>query len=475
MTTTSATSSVTSLLNSSSGSGSKGTGNSILSAAGVGSGLDVTSIVTALVNAKQAAPQAQITSKTNQTNSLLTGLSTLKSALTSLQTAATALSDASTFNSYAGTLADASIGSVSTRSNALPGSYALDVTQLATAQKRSSAAYASGTAIGGGTLNISIGTASVSVDVSATASLTDIATAINGASGNPGVTATVVNGASGSQLLLSSNKTGVANGFTISAASGSSAGLGSLATSLNTAGSNEAKDAQLTLDGISISSASNAVSGAIDGVTVNLTTTGTTQLVVKQDTSVAQAAVAGFVTAYNSYVSAVGSLASYDSTTRTSGVLLGDSTLNSVQRQISSVLSSAVPGNSIGSLVSLGMTRAADGTISLDSTKLTSALGANPAAVQDLFGGSKGYATRLNAAIDGFTSSSGIIATRQKSLTASLSKLSDQQTALNSRMSVYQQQLQAEYTNLDTLMSSLNTTSSFLSTTLAQLTNPSKN
>ncbi|HWU76122.1 MAG TPA: flagellar filament capping protein FliD [Rhodanobacter sp.] len=447
--------------------GSVGTG--ILSSAGIGSGLDVNSIVTALVNAKEAGPQAQISNKATQTNATLAGLASLNSSLTSLQSALSALTSQNTFSSYNATLADATIGTTSTMSNALPGSYALNVTQLATAQKRSSDAYDKSAAIGSGTLTIGVGTASLDVSVSATDTLSDIANNINRASNNPGVSATVVYGASGAQLLLSSSKTGVANGFSISAGSGSSAGLGTLATKLGTAGSSEAQDAKLTLDNIAITSASNSVSGAIDGVTLNLAATGSTTLTVTQDTSVATKAVNDFVDAYNSYATTVSSLSSYDATSHAAGVLLGDSTLSSVQRQISSLLSSKVAGNSIGSLASLGITRAADGSMSADAGKLDAALKANPNAVQDLFAGSNGYATRLNASLDSFTGPGGIIGTREQSLNDSLSKLNTQQSQLDARMTVYETQLRNQYTALDSLMAKLNNTSSYLTGALKAL------
>lgn len=444
-------------------------GSGILSSAGVGSGLDVNSIVTALVNSKKAGPQAQITNKATQTNTTLTGLASLSSALTSLQSALSTLTRTSTFSSYNAVLSDASIGTTSTLPNAQAGSYALDVTQLATAQKRSSDAYGATAAIGNGTLTIGVGSNSFNLDVSPTDTISAIATAINHASDNPGVTATVVNGVDGAQLLLSSSKTGVANGFTVSADSGSSSGLSTLATKLGTAGSSEAQDAKLTLDGISITSASNGVSGAIDGVTINLAKTGSTQLTVSQDTSAATTAVQGFVDAYNSYASTVSSLSSYDPVTKSAGVLLGDTLLTSVQRQISSLLSSKVVGNSIGSLASLGIARSANGSLTLDSAKLSSALSSSPSAVQDLFAGPNGYATRLNTALDSFTASDGVIATREKSLNDSLGKLTTEQTALDARMTTYETQLRNQYTALDTLMSKLNNTSSYLTGALAQL------
>lgn len=463
------TSPITTSTGSSGLSSTNSPGSGLLSSAGIGSGLDVDAIITALVNAKQAGPSQQISNQTTQLQAQEAGLTALGSALNSLQTTLGKLGSSLTFNSYTATLGDSTLGSTSTLPNAQPGSYSVTVNHLATAQKRASAAYTSGSAVGAGTLTVNVGNQSMNLDVSATDSLSTIATAINQSSGNPGVQATIVNGANGAQLLLTSTKTGVANGFSVSAGSGSSAGLSSLATTLNTAGSNEASDASLSVDGIAVTSASNSVSGVLNGVTLNLTATGSTTLTVSQDTSGVTGAISDFVNAYNSYISTVGTLSSYDQNSKQGGVLLGDTTLMSVQRQVNSMLSGSVPGNSIGSLAALGIARNADGTLSADSGKLSSALQSNPGAVQDLFAGPNGYATRLNSVLDGFTSSNGVLATRTTSIQGQLSNLGQESTALNARMSVYEAQLRQQYTALDTLMSSLNNTSSYLTTSLKQL------
>ncbi|MEY2169446.1 MULTISPECIES: flagellar filament capping protein FliD [unclassified Rhodanobacter] len=446
-------------------------GSGLLSSAGIGSGLDVNAIITALVNAKQAGPAQQISSQTTQLQAQEAGLTALGSALNSLQTTLGKLGSSLTFTTYAATLGNTALGTTSTLPNAQPGSYNLTVNHLATAQTRASSAYASGSAVGAGTLTVSVGNQSMNLNVSATDSISSIATAINQSSGNPGVQATIVNGANGAQLLLTSTKTGVANAFSVSAGSGSSAGLSSLATTLNTAGSNEASDASLSIDGIAVTSASNSVSGALNGVTLNLVATGSSTLTVSQDTSAVTGAVSDFVNAYNSYISTVGTLSSYDPSSKQGGVLLGDTTLMSVQRQVNSVLSSSVPGNSIGSLAALGITRNADGTLSSNSSTLGSALQSNPGAVQDLFAGTNGYATRLNSMLDGFTASNGILATRTASIQSQLSNLSQQSTALTARMNVYATQLRQQYTALDTLMSSLNNTSSYLTSSLQAMLN----
>jgi flagellar hook-associated protein 2 len=209
----------------------------------------------------------------------------------------------------------------------------------------------------------------------------------------------------------------------------------------------------------------------MDGVTLNLTGTGTNTLTVAQDNTAATNAIQGFVTAYNSYASTVAQLASYDPSTGNAGVLLGDTTLSSLQRQMASVMSNAVAGNSIGTLANLGITRNPDGTLNLDNNKLAAAFQSNSGAVKSLFTGTNGYATTLNTALNSYTSASGVISTRMNSLNNTLTQLSQQQTALNKRMATYQNQLQQQYTALDTLMSSLNNTSSYLTTALAQLNN----
>ena len=450
-------------------SGSLGT-SALLSSAGIGSGLNVNAIITALVNAQQAGPAQQISNQTTQLQAQEAGLTALSGSLSSIQSTLSALTSNITYNTYNATFSNTAIGSATTLPNAQPGTYSVVVSHLATAQSRTSGAYATGSAVGAGTLTVSVGSNSMNITVGATDSISTIASAINQSSSNPGVQATIVNGSNGAQLLLTSTKTGVANGFTVTAGSGSSSGLSSLATTLNTAGSNEASDASLSINGIAATSASNAVSGVLDGVTLNLTATGSTTMTVSQDTTAVTGAINDFVSAYNSYVSTAATLNSYDPTSKQAGVLLGDSTLMSVQSQINSILSNGVAGNSIGSLAALGIARNADGTLSVNSNTLNTALQSNPSAVQNLFAGSNGYATVLNSTLDGFTSGNGVITSRTNSIQQQLTNLSQESAALTARMNTYAAQLRQQYTALDTLMSSLNNTSTYLTTQLSALT-----
>jgi flagellar hook-associated protein 2 len=136
---------------------------------------------------------------------------------------------------------------------------------------------------------------------------------------------------------------------------------------------------------------------------------------------------------------------------------------------LGSVLSGGVAGNGIGSLASMGITRNADGTLAISTSKMGDAIKADPSAVQDLFAGPGGYATQLADVLGGFTDSDGVLAARSASISKQLADLSQQSGALDSRMAVYEAQLRQQYTALDTLMSSLNNTSSYLASSLKQL------
>lgn len=469
----SAISGASSTSTSSSGSSSGNiSGTGLLSSLGLGTGLDVNAIITALVNAQEAGPQAQITNQTNQDNNKIAGLTALQTALSGVQSALNELTSSTTYSTFNATLSTTTLGTVSTLPDAAPGTYNLNVTQLATAQKSASAAQPALATVGTGTLNITVAGKTMNVTVGATDTLSAIATSINNGSDNPGVTATIVAGVNGNQLVLTSKSTGTANAFSVSADSSSSSGVTALASSLNTP-TTAATDAKLTIDGISIDSPTNSVSGALTGVTLNLATTGTSQLTVAQSTTPISTAVNDFVSAYNTYASTVSQLQSYNSTTKVAGVLLGDATLSAVQSQIASVLGSKVSASSIGSLASLGITRNADGSLALNATTLANTLSSNPSSVQQLFTGTNGIATRLSTLVSGFNSSSGALQSRINNLNKDLTGLSSQQTALNARMAVYQQQLVKQYTSLSSLMSSLNNTSSYLTQAMNALTGTS--
>jgi flagellar hook-associated protein 2 len=450
----------------SSGSVANISGTGILSSLGLGSGLDVSSIISALVNAAESGPQSQITNQTNSDDNQIAGLTALSTALTGLQTALSELTSSSTYQTYdaafsANSTSASGVGTATTLPDASPGTYNVSVSQLAAAQTSISSPTASGNAVGGGSLDITVGANTMDVTVSSSDDLETIASNINNASDNPGVTASVVAGTNGEQLVLTSTETGTANAFTVSAGTNSSSGLTTLASQLD-APTTAAANAELTVDGIPATSSTNTVTGVLTGVTMDLTSTGSSTLTISQSTTPITTAVNDFVTAYNTYNSEVSELDSYNSTTGEAGVLLGDPTLNAIQNQINQVISSTVQGNSIGNLATLGITRNSDGSLSLNDVTFADALSSDPSTIQNLFASTNGIGTQLNNLVTNYSSSSGIIQTRINDLNSNVTDLQTQQTALNARMATYQEQLVQQYSNLDTLMTSLDNTSSYL-------------
>jgi flagellar hook-associated protein 2 len=390
-----------------------------ISSPGVGSNLDVSGIVAKLM-AVESKPLTVLQQKEASFQAKLSAYGTLKGSLSSFQTAVAGLADASKFQSLTATASDSSVLSASTSGTAVPGSYSISVGTLAQAQTISSAAQASSTtAIGTGastTLTFQFGTisggtltngaysgstftqdatqASGTVVIDSTNnSLQGIRDAINKA--GIGVTASIVNdGSSGNayHLLLTSNNTGLSKSMKITS-SGGDASVTSLlaydpAGTQNLTQTTAAQNASLTVNGLSISSASNAVTGAISGVTLNLTKAGSTSLTVANNSASVVTAVQGLVTAYNSINTTLNALTRYNTTTKTGGVLLGDASIQSIQARIRSTLSNALSGvgsNSLVNLSQVGLSFLKDGSLSLDTSKLQSALSSNYSDFASLF------------------------------------------------------------------------------------------
>ncbi|GAP65252.1 flagellar hook-associated protein 2 [Mizugakiibacter sediminis] len=450
---------------------------------GIGSGLDVNSLVSQLVAADKQPLQGQIDSQRGSVQSQLSAIGTLKSLLSSMQTALSTLADGSVFGKRVAGSDSTSTFTASATSTAVAGSYAVEVDGLAAAQKLQSGAYAaSDTVVGTGTLTLAVGGSSVAINIDSTNNtLAGIRDAINKASGNPGVSATIVNGSDGAHLVLTATKTGVANAFTVTAGGGDG-GLAALGYDPGNGVNNltvvtAAKDASLKIDGLAVTSATNTVTGAIDGVTLNLAAAdvgNTHTLTVAQDTASITGTINAFVASYNAFVTGAKQLASYDAASGQSGPLLGDSTLLSISNQLAQRLGAVVgaSGDTYRALGDIGISFQVDGTLKLDGTALNNALAANPAQVAGLFTGSGGYGASLNSLLDGYLDSNGILDSRTQSLNDRSKDLDDQQAALDARMSAEEAMYRAQFTALDTLLSSMKTTSSFLTQQLANMPLP---
>lgn len=461
---------------------------SIISGSTGNSSMDVATLVSALVNARTAGQAAALQARQTTDNTTLSAYGALTSALSALQAAIKNLSDGTTLSTFAATASGKGLDPKA-GPGAVAGSYAIDVTQIASSQSLSSAAFGATTQLGTGKLTISVGGKSMDVSIDSTNNtLSGIASAINKASNNPGVTATIVTGTGGAHLVLRSATTGSTNTINVATSNvQNDAGLSSLGVT-STPGANGgastivssdagnawhqsevAQDALLTIGGIAARSASNAVADAIAGVTLNLSSASVSNpqtLTIAPDTTAQNTAITNFANLYNTVVTTISKLSSFDKSSKTGGALLGDSTLLTVKNALASIVGGGVgKGTSVVSLGHIGITLKgdpADGTLVVDSAKLTAALNSSPAQVAALFNATDGVGAKLNKSIDEFTRTGGIIDTRNNALTADLKSVTAQQTKLSDYATQLTKQYQSQFTALNTLMATMNNNSAYL-------------
>jgi flagellar hook-associated protein 2 len=442
----------------------------------------VSSLVGQLVAATRAPQDALIANQTQAVTTKISALGTLKSALSTFQSSLAPLMSSASFNSQTATSSAQSVFTAAAGSSAVSGTYSLTVSQLATAQQLVSKPFAGGssTVVGTGTLQVALGASSFPVTINSTNNtLAGIAAAINTATGNPGVTATIITGTDGAHLVLSSSLTGSGNTIQVTETDGGT-GLSSLTYSSGSPGNytqnTAAQNASFTLAGVAYTSASNAVTSALTGVTLNLLATNVgspATLTVASNTATVQTNVANFVAAYNQLVTTIAPLGSYDGTTQTAGPMLGDPVLNTTQNQIRRVLNSSVNTGSstYNTLTSIGITVNKDGTLSLNSATLATALTANFGAVSQLFSSTNGVAATLNSQLMATLGSGGAVGARAITLSKQNTALTTQTNTLNAQMAALTTSLTQQYSTLNTLLSSLQSTSAYLSQSFANLPN----
>jgi flagellar hook-associated protein 2 len=343
-------------------------------------------------------------------------------------------------------------------------------------------------AMGTGTLAVSIGGKSMNVSItSSNDSLSGIAAAINSQASTSGVavSASVVTGSNGSHLVLSSTATGASNVINVSVSnvSGdngiSSLGVTSTAgndsgtsSSITSAGSiawtqnTSAADAEFTINGTAATSASNSITTALSGVTINLTaaaaeTANQSQTItVATDTSTQISDIENFVTEYNNVVSAMSSLSSFSSAgSSANGALVGDSMLTTIQTTLGNIVSGTTGGSTLGAL---GISLQSDGQLTIDTTTLTNAVTNDPAQVASVFNGTNGIAEQLNTSINAFTGTNGVIADRSTELSDDMTSVQTQQTALAAYTAQLTSQYNNEFTALNNLMATTNSDSEYL-------------
>jgi flagellar hook-associated protein 2 len=454
-----------------------------ISSPGIASGLDVNGIISKLMQLEQQ-PLTKLATKEASYQAKITAYGSVKSALSSLQTAAATLATDSTFTGKSTAVSDTTVLAAAASSTAAAGSYSISVTQLAKFHAvRSNTAYAATTdTFNTGTLAITVGSGSaVNVTIDGTNNtLAGIRQAINDA--DAGVTATIIIDGTTNRLVLSSDTSGSTGSIAVAVTDSGSGGTHALAglDSASLVQTQAADNALVTINGIDISRSSNTITDVIDGVTLTLAkgtavSPGTATLTIARDTAATSAAIGSFVTAYNSVVGLLKTNSSYDATAKKGAVLNAESTVRSIQSELSSLVHTSVTGvgGGISTLSDIGVTVQTDGTLATDSTKLAAALADPNKDVSALFTqtatGNEGIAVRFNTSMKAIVAFDGLIAGRTDGINASLKNLGLTRDALNLRLTQIEARYRAQFTALDVLVSSMSRTSQYLSSQLSNL------
>lgn len=466
-----------------------------------GSGLDIDSIVSKMVAAEKAPKMDQLNSTQTKATAQLTAIGSLKSAISEFQTALTTLNSPTSFQARAVTLSKSDYLTATASSSASIGSYQVEVSQLANSSKvalaavpassTSSSGTTSPTTFGKGTLSIKVGNTSLA-DIQVDASnntLSGIRDAINKAGQSQGLSANIVNDTSGSRLVLSSTKTGDGNDIAVSVSGDDGSGTQSLTKlAYKASGSDssdpaaahtltKAKSAQMTIDGLKITSDSNTISNAVDGLSFTLkatTTAGSPMTVgVSQDESGVKGNIQKFVDSYNKLMGVIKTQTSVTTVGENSApiaaALVGDATARGLTATIRNELGTLQGTGSVKALADLGITTQKDGTLAIDDTKLDKMVSSNFSDLSGFFTGDQGLAARLKGKLDPYTMTNGILEQRSTSLSNTLKSVDTQTTALNTRMTALSDRLYKQYNTMDQLYSSLSTTASSLSQQLAAM------
>ena len=477
-----------------------------ISSAGIGSGLDVSNIISSLMAVEQRPlTKLQTVATTMQTK--LSAFGQMQSFVSSLRDAASQLRTAGSYAATTATSSDAlSVGASSTTA-AMPGVYTVSVSALASTQSTVSAAgqFATGAdVVGTGSITISLGTwntgqtaftaktgsTDVVIPIGATENtLAGIRDKINAS--KAGVSATLVTDAGGTRLALQSSSTGATSGFRVTVADADTnntdaLGLSRLAfdppsATVGTTLAQAARNTAATINGIAVETSGSVLADVVDGITFSLSrvTTSPVTVSVARNTESIKSLMTGFVGSYNALASFLSSATSYDASTKKAALLQGDATASSLQNQLRAQVGQ--PGTAsaaFGTLSDVGLEFQKDGRLKVNDAKLTAALAKLPELTTamtrvDLADpGSNGFAAKLTAWADKLLASDGSLTGKTKSIQSQIVSNEKDQARLGDRLTAIEARLRSQYTALDKTMSNANALSKYVN---QQITTWNKN
>ncbi|WP_219861841.1 flagellar filament capping protein FliD [Vreelandella piezotolerans] len=431
-----------------------------ISSLGIGSGLDLNGLLDQLQDAergKLAPIERQL--ETQQTK--ISAYGQLQTALSAFQDAADVLNDSSLYESLS-TNVGGEVLSATANGEAQPGSYNVTVDTLATRGTLASegvTAQDEALTTTEQTLTFTFGDGSTQgVTIAADSSLEDIRDAIN-ASEESGVNATIVFDGTDYRLALSSSETGAEASITNFSFSDTAPFAADIDNTLQTG-----TDASLNVNGIAITSPTNQVEGAIQGVTLNLQAEGDSTVKVEQDTRAVREAITGFVDAYNDLKGTIGELTSFNAETGAAGELLGDSAVRTVESRLRSVLGGGVEGQ-FSMLADIGISLQRDGTLEIDSGKLDDAIANDQDALSAFFAGAadnEGMAGQVNQTIEQLLGSNGTVSGAISGAETRIESLGERYTRMEQSIEQTISRYRTQFGQLDSMIAQMNQTSSYL-------------
>lgn len=478
MTTISSTSSATPTPSSTSSpsttDATKSAAQSLFTSLQTGSGIDLSSLVPALVQAQFASRTAALKAKADTLTSQISATSTIMSSITDFASSLASVAGGGTLATQA-TSGNPAVLSVTTQSGAkLSGlSKSITVSALATAQTSvTKSSYDRTASMGTGKLTIQVGS-NTAVDVNfadgSNPTIDQIASQINAA--KTGVTASVISDVNGKAYLSFTGPTGSANSFTVTATEGDQAGLSNFAVGGSATGTNtvsSATNAEMTVDGVSIQRASNSFSDLVSGVVIKLNAVSTVpvSLTGTTPTDALTSIVSQFVTTYNDKIAELNK--ELDPQT-------GDLRSNVAARALSLSLgrlttAKIVPGdpNAPGpkTLADLGVGTNKDGTLKVDSTRLSKVMAQYPDAIEQMFQSSGDNLIGLSAQLNGIqmaaTSTLYGLGATAKQLSQDQSANALAQSNLTDDQNSTQDRMTAQFAAMNARVSSYKSVQSFM-------------
>lgn len=438
---------------------------------GLGSGIDINGLLVQLRQAEQMRLQP-LQKEQQATQGKISAFGSLKSALTSLQDATKALNEAKTFRQMSSTISGKGV-SVIAGAEAKAGSYTIKVDSLASSHTLATQGVATRNEalIGAGTLTLQVGQGdAVDIEIAEGSTLEQIRSAINAS--KSGVTASIINTGDANEpfrLVVTSDKTGTDAQINMSFA-----GTGDLQGLLNDSGNGgtlvetqAATNASLTINGMSVTSQSNTVEGAIEGVTLSINEVGEQQrLEISVDNDKIKESINAFVKAYNSYINVSKSVTAFNEDPAQSGKLIGDSTVRNIDNRIRSVLMNADEDGAFRVMAEFGVKLTPGGTLEVDDDKLTEMLATKGSDVAAFFTGevyNTGFASRLNKELETALKFEGSIELATEGLKERAKSLSERFDRDMDRIEVTIERFRVQFAEMDKLVGSMTSMMSYLS------------